>query len=133
MTMRLAYAALAVTALAGSAALAQQANDTSQQPAAQAAGQFIEKQTVNEWRAPKLIGVSVYGSDNQKVGKINDILTNHDGKAEAVVIGIGGFLGIGTKAVTLPFEAVHWRTEGRVVASEPRPPSTGALGSSGGQ
>ena len=70
MTMKLAYAALAVTALAGSAALAHQANDTSQQPApqqpaAQAAGQFVEKQTVNEWRAPKLIGVAVYGSDNQ--------------------------------------------------------------------
>ena len=58
---------------------------------------------------------------------------NHDGKAEAVVIGVGGFLGIGSKDVALPFEAVHWRTEGRFVPSQPPPPSTGALGSAGGQ
>jgi hypothetical protein len=133
MTMKLAYAALAVTALTGSAALAQQANDTSQPPPAQSGGQFIEKQSVNEWRAPKLIGVAVYGADNQKVGKIKDILMSHDGKADTIVIGVGGFLGIGSKDVALPFQAVQWRTEGRTLPSEPPAPTSAPLTSAGGQ
>ena len=146
MKMNIAYAALVGTALAGSVALAEQAGAADQGPApaaqpagpqsedaAPAGGQFIDKQNMNEWRAPKLVGIDVYGADDKKVGKIKDILMNHDGKAEAVVIGVGGFLGIGSKDVALPFEAVHWKTEGRVVASQPPPPSTGGLGSSGGQ
>jgi sporulation protein YlmC with PRC-barrel domain len=133
MRTNLAYAALAAAAVAGSAALAQQAGDTGQPPAAQSGGQFIEKQTVSEWRAPKLIGIDVYGSDNQKVGKIKDVLMSHDGKADAVVIGVGGFLGIGSKDVAVPFQAVQWRTEGRVVPSELPPPSTAPLTTAGGQ
>jgi hypothetical protein len=146
MNMKVAYAALLGTALAGSTALAQQAGGagpalapagqpTQSQPAssAPAEGQFIAKQSVNEWRAPKLIGVDVYGADNQKVGAIKDILMNHDGSAQAVVIGVGGFLGIGQKEVAVPFQLVQWRTEGRILPTESAaaPPSA-PLASSGG-
>jgi sporulation protein YlmC with PRC-barrel domain len=136
MNSSLAYAAFVGTALA-TVALAEQAGAVDQAPATQsaapqseaaapaAAGQFIDKQTVNEWRAPKLIGIAVYGPDDKKVGKIKDILMNHDGKAEALVIGVGGFLGIGSKDVAVPFQSVQWRTEGQVIPSEnPAPPST---------
>ena len=147
MNMNVAYAALVGTALVGSPALAQQAGGAGQasapagQPAemkfegpAPAAGQVVEKQTVDEWRAPKLVGVDVYGSDNKPVGKIKDILISHDGKAEAVVIGVGGFLGIGAKDVAVPFQSVQWRTEGRIMLTESStPPSAPLATSSGGQ
>ena len=64
-------------------------------------------QDKGQWRAPKLIGVDVYGPDNKQIGKIDDILMDHDGKAQAVVIGVGGFLGIGNKDVAVPFSAVR--------------------------
>jgi len=46
-----------------------------------------------QWRASKLNGLDVYNNDNEKVGDIREVLFNRDGKAEAVVIGVGGFLG----------------------------------------
>ena len=147
MNMKLAYAALVGTALAASSALAQQAGGAGQAPApndqpaqtqseqaAPPAGQFIDRQSVDEWRAPKLVGVDVYGPDNKAIGKIKDILMSHDGKAQAVVIGVGGFLGIGEKDVAVPFESVHWSTEGRNLPTEsPTPPAAPLASSSGAQ
>jgi hypothetical protein len=126
MTSKLACVLIVSTTLIGSAALAQ-TNDTGGQdsssmnqpvhkatapPADQSTGFFVTKQAVNEWRAPKLVGVMVYGADDQRVGKIKDVLIDHDGSVRAVVIGVGGFLGIGTKDVGVPFTAIQWRTEG---------------------
>ena len=68
-------------------------------------------------RAPKLVGVAVYDKDNKSVGKISDMLMDKHGKVEAVVIGIGGFLGIGAKNVALPYDQIHWQTEQRTVAT----------------
>src|SRR5689334_11940362 len=47
------------------------------------------------WRASKLIGVNVYNDNNEKLGDINEILVDKSGKVEGVVIGVGGFLGMG--------------------------------------
>ena len=83
----------------------------------------MTKQAIDQWRAPKLIGVTVYGSDNQKIGAIKDVLIGHDGTARTIVIGVGGFLGMGTKDVALPFKDVQWKTEARSIPS-PEPPSS---------
>jgi hypothetical protein len=86
------------------------------------AAQFVPKQSLDEWRAPKLIGVAVYGPDNKKIGTIKDIMIGHDGAARSVVIAVGGFLGLGEKEVAVPFSAVQWRTEKReVVTEQPSP------------
>ncbi len=91
----------------------------SQAPAQAPAGvTFVTAQTVTQWRAPKLVGVAVYGPDDKQVGKIKDVLIDHDGAAQAVVIGVGGFLGFGTKDVAVPFAAIQWRTEPRKVAAD---------------
>jgi sporulation protein YlmC with PRC-barrel domain len=153
MNANLAYAALVGAALAGSTALAQQASGPANQPAqtqkqpaqtqnqpaqtqssqaAPSGGQFIDTQALDEWRAPKLVGVDVYGPDNKKIGKIQDILMTHDGMARAVVIGVGGFLGIGEKDVAVPFQSVQWRTEGRTVPIQSQMPPSAPLASSGG-
>ena len=47
------------------------------------------------WRASKLAGVNVYNDQNEKLGDINDVLIDKSGKVEGVVIGVGGFLGMG--------------------------------------
>jgi sporulation protein YlmC with PRC-barrel domain len=49
----------------------------------------------NEWRASKLIGVNVYNDSNEKLGDISEILLDKSGKVDGVVIGVGGFLGMG--------------------------------------
>jgi hypothetical protein len=47
-----------------------------------------------------------------------------------VVIGVGGFLGLGTKEVAVPFTAMRWRTEARVVPIT-NPPLANPPGSTG--
>lgn len=111
-TLLLGAAALAL----GFSAQAQAANDTNNSQN-NSNGQFITRQDAGIVRAPKLVGVAVYDKDNKSVGKISDILLDKQGKVEAVVIGIGGFLGIGTKDIALPYNDVKWQTEQRTVAT----------------
>src|SRR5215468_9521319 len=62
-------------------------------------------------RASKLVGLSVYNEKNESVGSINDMLTDKNGKIVAVVIGVGGFLGVGEHLVAVPFDKVKFSTE----------------------
>ena len=48
-----------------------------------------------EWRSSKLIGLNVYNDQNEKLGDISEILLDKSGKVDGVVIGVGGFLGMG--------------------------------------
>ena len=63
------------------------------------------------WRASKVVGLSVYNDKNESVGSINDLLTDKSGKVVAVVIGVGGFLGVGEHLVAVPFEKVKFVNE----------------------
>jgi len=83
---------------------------------ATASTDFITTQKEGQLRAPKLVGVAVYDSDNKSVGKIDDLLLDKSGSIQAVVIGMGGFLGIGRKDVAVPYSAIHWQTEQRTAA-----------------
>jgi sporulation protein YlmC with PRC-barrel domain len=47
------------------------------------------------WRASKLVGLNVYNDQNEKLGDISEILLDKSGKVAGVVIGVGGFLGMG--------------------------------------
>ncbi|MCW5689203.1 MAG: PRC-barrel domain-containing protein [Pseudolabrys sp.] len=67
---------------------------------------FVQTQQSSDWRGSKLIGASVYGPDNASIGEINDLIVGTDGKITAVVVGVGGFLGVGQKDVALPFENI---------------------------
>jgi sporulation protein YlmC with PRC-barrel domain len=49
---------------------------------------------------------NVYDPGNNKIGEVDDVLLGADGKINALVIGVGGFLGIGEKHVIVPFAAV---------------------------
>ena len=48
-----------------------------------------------QWRATKLTGVNVYNPSNEKIGDISELIVGRDGRVAAVVVGVGGFLGIG--------------------------------------
>jgi sporulation protein YlmC with PRC-barrel domain len=90
-------------ALLTSAAIAQTPDQqTPAPPAASAAkGQVITEQKPDQLLASKFKGTDVIGSNNEKIGDVNDILFEKDGKVIAYVIGVGGFLGIGSKDVAL--------------------------------
>jgi sporulation protein YlmC with PRC-barrel domain len=50
---------------------------------------------------------NVYDSSNNKIGEIVDVLVNKSGEVTAVMISVGGFLGVDTKDVAAPFRAIH--------------------------
>ena len=66
-------------------------------PAAQATRHMREDQM----RASKLIGSAVYDPSEQKIGTIDELVLNADGKVADVVLGVGGFLGAGEKHVAV--------------------------------
>ncbi len=63
------------------------------------------------WRASKLVGLSVYNDNNESLGSINDLLADKNGNIKAVVIGVGGFLGVGEHLVAIPFDKIKFVNE----------------------
>lgn len=61
-----------------------------------------------EWRASKLAGVTVYNDANEKIGDINDVILDRSGKVTNVVLGVGGFLGLGEHNVAVAFDKLTW-------------------------
>ncbi len=101
-------AGLVGSALLATVALAQSPTAPSANPAPAAAS---DSSFQGNWRASKLVGLSVYNDNNESIGAINDLLTEKDGKIKAVVIGVGGFLGIGEHLVAIPYEKVKFVNE----------------------
>ena len=61
-----------------------------------------------EWRASKLVGVNVYNDANEKIGDINDVILDKSGKVENVILGVGGFLGMGEHYVAVAYDKLKW-------------------------
>lgn len=76
---------------------------------------FLEKAQVNDMFASDLIGKSLYAAERDAtganktaldqdwddVGEINDLLLGGDGEVKAVLLDIGGFLGLGEKTIAV--------------------------------
>ena len=61
--------------------------------------------------ATNIIGETVHngtGDDAQNIGSVNDIALTKEGKAESLIIGVGGFLGLGAKNVAYEFGKAQW-------------------------
>lgn len=61
--------------------------------------------------ASNMIGETVYngtGDDAENIGDVNDIVIDSSGMAKSIVIGVGGFLGIGEKNVAVDFKDISW-------------------------
>ncbi|MET0532540.1 MAG: PRC-barrel domain-containing protein [Microvirga sp.] len=70
-----------------------------------------------QWRASKLEGLDVYNNNNEKIGDISEMLVDSNGKIQAVVVGVGGFLGIGERDVAIAFDQVKFVNEPRAMAA----------------
>src|SRR5947209_19371895 len=116
-------AGVAATALLATVAFAQNPSPTDANKPPPAAASTTNSSHQGEWRASKVVGLSVYNNNNESIGSINDLLTDKSGSIKAVVIGVGGFLGVGEHLVAVPFDQVKFVNE--PVAY------TGASGSSG--
>jgi len=66
------------------------------------------------YRASKVIGSSVVNEENEVIGKIDDLLISLDGKEPYAVLSIGGFLGMGTHLVAVPYETLK-STDNKIV------------------
>ncbi len=100
----------AVSALMISGALAQ-ANPPANPPAAKSdaaetkSPKFIQAQGADKWVFSKFKGTDVLGPDNAKVGSVTDLLFDKSGKIHGLIVGVGGFLGIGEKNVAIDMSA----------------------------
>jgi hypothetical protein len=54
---------------------------------------------------------NVYDPSDAKIGEIMDVLVDRDGKTVALIVGVGGFLGMGEKDVAVPINAVQFKTK----------------------
>lgn len=69
--------------------------------------------TSGDWLASNLIGKAIVNAANESIGDVNDLLINGEGKISAVIVGVGGFLGIGEKDVALPFSSLNITPDGK--------------------
>jgi sporulation protein YlmC with PRC-barrel domain len=86
-----------------------------QQQTAAASVDFIKAQEEGQMRADELIGTDVVNASDEELGEIEDLLITKDQGVVGVVVGVGGFLGIGTKNVAVPVEALTALEEDRVL------------------
>jgi sporulation protein YlmC with PRC-barrel domain len=100
----------------GGAAQTDMNNGNAQPPAAATANQapanpppsdaVISAQADGQVSANKLIGMTVYNAQGDKIGTVHDILLDQDGKASGVVLSVGGLLGVGAKSVGLTWKEI---------------------------
>jgi hypothetical protein len=63
--------------------------------------------------ATQLLNASIKNAANDTIGDINDISFGGDGKIAEVIVGVGGFLGMGEKNVSLPFDQLTFAPDGK--------------------
>jgi sporulation protein YlmC with PRC-barrel domain len=104
-------AGLTASALLTSVAFAQTPTTTGDRPATAAATTASDTSFQGDWRTSKMVGLSVYNDANESIGSVNELLADKSGNIKAVVIGVGGFLGVGEHLVAVAFDKVKWVSE----------------------
>ena len=79
---------------------------------------YLTRQAPTDWTAEALIGRTVENGNGDNLGEINNVVVNENGNVVAVVIGVGGFLGIGEKDVGVPFDVLEFRTDAQMDRSD---------------
>jgi sporulation protein YlmC with PRC-barrel domain len=107
--------ALLTTALITGAAYAQNKTATTDSGAAM--------HREGEWRASKLVGVNVYNEANEKIGDINEVILDKSGRTANVILGVGGFLGMGEHYVAVAYDKLKGVNEPVRTSSTTTPPA----------
>lgn len=78
---------------------------------------FVRTQASNEFRASVLTGTTVQAKNGDVVGNVNDVVFTQDGAVTAIIIGVGGMLGVGEKNVAVAFKDLTvTTTDGKRIA-----------------
>ena len=93
---RTLFAALMTIALTAPAAAAQPT------PPMQVSGQ------TSPWRVSKVIGVTVYNAQDEKVGQIIDLIMDPQARVTTAIVSVGGYLGAGDRLVQIPLEVLRF-------------------------
>ena len=141
MLARYTIAALAGSAMLAGAAFAQTPSASTTDRAGMAPAATSDTSSLQgNWRASKVVGLSVYNDKNESLGSINDLLMDKSGNIKAVVIGVGGLLGVGEHLVAVPLDKIKFVNEpvaytgtaGGPNAAGSRPASTTTTGAASG-
>jgi sporulation protein YlmC with PRC-barrel domain len=89
-------------------------------------GQFMTAMQGNQMLASKLIGTTVVSASNESIGDVNDVVVDANGQVMAVVIGVGGFLGIGEKDVAVPYASLQFASREQMNATNAQKSGTSA-------
>jgi sporulation protein YlmC with PRC-barrel domain len=65
------------------------------------------RQDSSQWLGSNLIGANVVSVNKERIGKVANLILNDDGKVEAAVIKIGGFMGFGGKTVAVTYDSLN--------------------------
>ena len=67
-----------------------------------------DKMTTGEISASELLDETVVNAANESVGDVNDVILDANGKVASIIVGVGGFLGMGEKDVALSFDQLSF-------------------------
>ncbi len=67
---------------------------------------FVTNEGQDQWLVGSLWNKSVYNAAGKSIGELKDVLVDRDGKVAAVVVGVGGFLGLGEKNVAVDYSFI---------------------------
>lgn len=84
------------------------ATDTEMAGADAVEGPFVTVPQTGAWRVTDLEGKTVQDANGENIGDISDVLVNESGEVIAVLVGVGGFLGIGEKNVAVSMSALEF-------------------------
>ena len=55
----------------------------------------------------EIVGQTLYSSDGQEIGEIENVVMRQGGSDPEALVGVGGFLGIGERSVTIPLDQIQ--------------------------
>jgi sporulation protein YlmC with PRC-barrel domain len=126
MLTKYAVAGIAASALLASVSFAQSPSATTDRATtAEPAAASDTSSFKGNWRASKLVGLNVYNDSNESLGSINDLLADKSGNIKGVVIGVGGFLGVGEHLVAVAFDKVKFVDDPIAYTGAATAPATG--------
>ena len=113
MRTRYLVSGLIAAALLSTTAFAQTTTPSTNPPPPQPGPSTAPKLSSPHWRTSKMIGLDVYNEQNEKLGDINEIILDKDGKVLGYVVGVGGFLGMGEHDILVEPSKIKFVNEPR--------------------
>ncbi len=63
---------------------------------------------LGSWQAETILGKDVRSKANENIGRVVDVLVDHNGRARAAIIDFGGFLGVGSRKIAVDWDALKF-------------------------